>query len=1040
MEYFKDMTEDAITDKFTLIFKLFNVFTSMNNNPFVLMMGETVDKKYEFYYKIKTNLQNISLDAFEVLNSSGLLNKQQVHKYYLISLISDFIDFDKDVIDKDYLLVKNARNAYEGMKKDKLRINQFLNTRLFASAMLRYFMFDFANIQSNELSKYLYRKIIIIMKVCILDSDTGRQGIIHDFFDGIYNKLTEEELKNIYEETYNFLFEEAKEMANQNISERYKVRMANILFFYSVISSMILIRSNESFIKVLKDSLKLLSLLKKEHDVNICLNLIDSKLMKLKYRILPVCYRILTNKAESLMSYHEYGNDNKENNSEDIIMKESSNENNLIELERKKFEEKNEFIKESVREFLIEFLPKIMDVYYLTDITNQIIVIYIFDILVSLSDPYEKKDMELLMLYTRKTYEIFLQKDISTLNAKKVLLSFLSLLLQLIHESQYIYKIEPVEEISSNEEEHNKLIEYYLKYPSIKIRFCDFKPTIGVEKVNSNIINYDEYLKDQQYFSSKEELKSFIIALITTKDLLSDAQKTLKVASDKNISTLNSMEKNWEYKMLYQFFDLHKKNSNFLNYETALEIFSEIEGSSMFDINLITMIKCQIFAALLKIDIFTLREVEPLDPKDIIKIRNILKMFMGLYTKNRNKVIDHSIHKFFTFVLSSFVLRDFYNYLKEDGHYIYFDYGDDFALDIYSILNSILSPRISWCIFNNKQEVEPYDPNANDVYVHFKLIENYLKNFNKLIKKLEVIVTLSENLLYAAQCVHYIPKEFSFYFSPKCKNYMAYLIDLAKNSGDKLCKYIKEIIAMTLYFTQKYFILDPSFLIDSLSFLINDDENFTNFQISSSFQLPISNDLLKDYLKIIKEQFEKKQLYSNIYIKKFLIDFLINIMKTNLMRIINDSDDSIIELLLSIMKSCSTGELREYIMNKLLVFYVNSFTNEKNVTIINNCKNLIKAKEENSDDANLMNIYLLGAFTKTIYLQVPEDIQNIFIFFNTFIRSLKNDFSPEAKLARTLVKEFLTKYKYSFYYVKQSLSEDCLLAIRGLSNENDYFL
>ena len=40
------------------------------------------------------------------------------------------------------------------------------------------------------------------------------------------------------------------------------------------------------------------------------------------------------------------------------------------------------------------------------------------------------------------------------------------------------------------------------------------------------------------------------------------------------------------------------------------------------------------------------------------------------------------------------------------------------------------------------------------------------------------------------------------------------------------------------------------------------------------------------------------------------------------------------------------------------------------------------ANDNNEEGSNLMYIYLLGAFTKGFYLQVPEYVQNIFIYFN----------------------------------------------------------
>ena len=105
---------------------------------------------------------------------------------------------------------------------------------------------------------------------------------------------------------------------------------------------------------------------------------------------------------------------------------------------------------------------------------------------------------------------------------------------------------------------------------------------------------------------------------------------------------------------------------------------------------------------------------------------------------------------------------------------------------------------------------------------------------------------------------------------------------------------------------------------------------------------PQNIEKIKEYLIIINDKMKNCSL--NINLKKFLLDFIINIIKANLYRVIQDEKE-ILSLMLHIINNCDVNELREYIMNNLLVFYINSSTDEKNKQIIDSLKNFLCDKD-----------------------------------------------------------------------------------------------
>ena len=115
-------------------------------------------------------------------------------------------------------------------------------------------------------------------------------------------------------------------------------------------------------------------------------------------------------------------------------------------------------------------------------------------------------------------------------------------------------KPEEVKKILNNE----KIIETRNTVPKCelpcKVYISNNKPVFTIEKKKKQELNHE-------LIKSYDDLKLFIQSLLTVKDLISDQQK-IKINNEQS-TTMTSINKHSEYKMIYQLFDL--KNDFFKN-------------------------------------------------------------------------------------------------------------------------------------------------------------------------------------------------------------------------------------------------------------------------------------------------------------------------------------------------------------------------------------------------------------------------------------------------------------------------------------------
>jgi hypothetical protein len=132
-------------------------------------------------------------------------------------------------------------------------------------------------------------------------------------------------------------------------------------------------------------------------------------------------------------------------------------------------------------------------------------------------------------------------------------------------------------------------------------------------------------------------------------------------------------------------------------------------------------------------------------------------------------------------------------------------------------------------------------------------------------------------------------------------------------------------------------------------------------------------------------------------------------------------------------------------MNNLLVFYVNSLSSENSQKLINNIQDFLLNNNNNHKLNNYFktskySLYVLGAYFKGFYLEIPNYIENIILFFKKIYREKYKRIGIESKIIKNIIKDFLEKYtNYYLNLIKNSLSEEGQDALRDLTNTNIYF-
>ena len=73
------------------------------------------------------------------------------------------------------------------------------------------------------------------------------------------------------------------------------------------------------------------------------------------------------------------------------------------------------------------------------------------------------------------------------------------------------------------------------------------------------------------------------------------------------------------------------------------------------------------------------------------------------------------------------------------------------------------------------------------------------------------------------------------------------------------------------------------------------------------------------------------------------------------------------------------------------------------------------------------------------YRDILESTNVNVVNYNDMFKNVYKDVGQGSKVIKQIVNEFVRKYEYSLYYVKESLDVQCRDAIRDLTNTNSYF-
>ena len=165
-------------------------------------------------------------------------------------------------------------------------------------------------------------------------------------------------------------------------------------------------------------------------------------------------------------------------------------------------------------------------------------------------------------------YNFYIQNDINSLNIRRLCYCFISLTTKLKYLNTFTTKINKIDETNKK---YDNVEDYLINYKSDKVIISNNIPLYTIEKYKNELNIKNEKLR----FETEENVEKFILSLLNTKDLISN-QQMIKISNQDIVtSSMTSINKYSEYKMLYQFFSVNS-NKNVINLDTVYNIFQKI--------------------------------------------------------------------------------------------------------------------------------------------------------------------------------------------------------------------------------------------------------------------------------------------------------------------------------------------------------------------------------------------------------------------------------------------------------------------------------
>lgn len=705
--------------------------------------------------------------------------------------------------------------------------------------------------------------------------------------------------------------------------------------------------------------------------------------------------------------------------------------------------------------FLYYFLQKISsndNEQYLNQSLYQHILLEIISLLTASVNSYDKINYDLIEQYEEFFMQLIIKEKALTLIMKKIIYNGLVLMIKIKYESFMQYEIqryilthdkdkEAIDDIIMNTIKKDLFISNNIPLYSIKSRFdCENRNEKG---------NRSQFTIDQ--------LNQLFLFLISINDLITEQSK-INQPGDSQIAR-SSITDNcyWYTDFLFYFIRLYNpplRNKNedkqLITYDTITALTNKAlnlnnSNSNEIDTELILSVSIQFTSALIVYNIMA--NINTNNTLISNEVRTHIEKIMQYYTHSYHKYLNRSIVNSLKFILEHCTIKDIKLYFKDnkDNIFFHYKYSDELALRVINTISQMLYLKNHYLYDVNRDNalsLLSIDTNKHHhLYLNKLLLDHFISNSQKLIEYRDIIILEIDDLLASSKC--YVYSDLGYVYNINATEYIQYLLSMSNSVNCRDNKEMKKMLLTIACLYQRHLITCPQLLFDlllNIAKLIElEPSNYHNYlDLKLNFQIKCTITHIIDFLTLMQNNVLVLSLNEN----KFLIDFIINIIKENVIEIIETKYHQFLEMLFSIMNTAAAyNSLIEYITSNVLVFYINSVSVVQREALIIELENVLMMNSNEMKWAfmkPLIALHILCVFTKGYYLYVPDYVQDIIIFFRKLNR-MYNNIGELSRIIKKNVNEFTSKYKYSLCYVQSNMSVECRNAIKDLMNTIYYF-
>jgi hypothetical protein len=862
-----------------------------------------------------------------------------------------------------------------------------------------------------------------------------------------------------------------------------KTKISNILNFYSNLIKWISLLKPELNIKITSDALEIITLISEKNfnELIIISKTLISEIARIRLE-LPKCYYLINKKLNNfpflndLEKNHKFGTTKK---IEKIISKISTDKFNITKL---KIENQKSNLTIEANKLYFLFASKLSsDTITQNKVLSYILIIHVLMSMLYTLNPTKEEDYILMSKYEQIFYKDLLS-DANYLQ-KRMSFIFWGLILRIKHKINKKYEIQILSDeeykksrseiILSTRDNISGLSNYNIKYLKTsksddEVNFAHIDAPIisslnkkeDFEKLISSLILLKDTLNDQSLMKTSSPMSMLrsidsFDSIDIILNFLQNPHNKMKLSNvffAESLTTQNLFDQ-WDSNFFFHILNLYKVKEIY-NYENILNTFQKIVSDSNKDKLVTISVLLHVISGIIKSEIKECVSDQNSQEKFKNISQNIFKI-MKYFTYNTNKRIDSDILKYFTFIIENLSVNEFkkifFNNWSDSGipqEVELLKLDPDFQLKFFNLASKNFSQKSKFIFTSPENKIVEIDKNLSNLE---NLLVSYLSDREKLVKNLLILKLSIPSILLFSGNIYYNFDNFEYeYDIEKSKNYFEKILTISKNTE---IKEMKQLCSYLVFMYKKFFISQPDLLIEFLleiskvTYLDIEDFDRHLALLRKSFQFPCYKINIGKYLSHVENNLNA---LDNIHSRKFFVDLLSNLFKSNLNNYnttnnYRDSLDSIFRMI-----NNSQHEIKEYIVNNLLIIYIHSLDDEVNNKIINDLKNLIQyqgvnLKTENISTLNtdlspLSVIFILGTYLKSFDLEIPENIQNLIISLKEFNSKVFKNRGAESKLIKSLMADFFNKYKYTFNYAKRNMSEKCCDAIQELSRTKSYFL